>query len=192
MSDFFALLSRMKNIERWSLMRSNLKENVLEHSAIVGFISHSLGEINNVVFGGNIDSNLLVTLALFHECSEVLTGDLPTPIKYYNKSINTAYKELESLANKKLIGSLPSEFRDDYDNILNYPKDNYEYKLVKSADKISAYIKASEEVKSGNNEFFNAKETLFKAINNIDLPEVKYFIENFLPSYLKDLDNITL
>lgn len=192
MSDFYALLTRMKNIERWALMRCNVKENVLEHTAIVAFISHSLGMINNKIFSGNIDSNLLVTISLFHESSEVLTGDLPTPIKYYNNSINNAYKQLENLANEKLIGSLPPEFRDDYSTILNYDKDTYEYKLCKSADKIAAYIKSAEEVKSGNSEFNNAKETLYKSIKSIELPEVKYFIKNFLPSFLKDLDNITL
>ncbi len=192
MSDFYALLTRMKNIERWALMRCNVKENVLEHTAIVAFISHSLGMINNKIYNGNIDCNLLVTISLFHESSEVLTGDLPTPIKYYNSSINSAYKELESLANEKLIGSLPTEFREDYTTILNYDKDSYEYKLCKSADKIAAYIKSAEEVKSGNSEFNNAKKSLYKSITEIDLPEVKYFIANFLPSFEKDLDNITL
>ena len=192
MSDFYALLTRMKNIQRWSLMRSNLQENVLEHTAIVAFISHALGEINNKVFNGNIDKNLLVSIALFHESSEVLTGDLPTPIKYYNTSINKAYKEIENLANDKLIGCLPVEFRNDYSTLLNYDKDTYEYKLTKSADKIAAYIKASEEVKSGNSEFNNAKNTLYKSIHEITYPEVIYFIENFLPSFEKDLDNITL
>ena len=192
MSDFYALLTRMKNIQRWSLMRSNLQENVLEHTAIVAFISHALGEINNKIYKGNIDPNLLVSIALFHESSEVLTGDLPTPIKYYNSSINTAYKEIENLANEKLIGCLPIEFRSDYSTLLNYDKDTYEYKLTKSADKIAAYIKASEEVKSGNSEFNNAKNTLYKTVHEIVYPEVKYFIENFLPSFEKDLDNITL
>ena len=192
MSDFYALLTRLKNIERWQLMRCNVKENVLEHTAIVSFISHSLGMINNKIFGGNIDRNLLVSIALFHESSEVLTGDLPTPIKYYNQSINSAYKELESLANDKMVGSLPAEFREEYNNLLNYDKDSYEYKLTKAADKIAAYIKSAEEVKSGNSEFNNAKQTLYKSIKEINLPEVQYFIENFLPSFLKDLDNITL
>lgn len=192
MADFYAILSRMKNIQRWSLMRSNIKENVMEHSALVAIISHALGEINNRVYNGNVNVDKLVTIAIFHESSEVLTGDLPTPIKYYNQSINSAYKAIEAEANTKLISCLPSEFRQDYEKILNYDKDTYEYKLVKSADKISAYIKCVEEVKSGNSEFNHAKDTLYKTITTTGIAEVDYFNEHFLTGFEKNLDNITL
>lgn len=191
MSDFYALLARMKNIERWSLMRSNVKENVLEHTAVVAMISHALGEINNRIFGGNVNVDKLVTTALFHESSEVLTGDLPTPIKYYDEIINSAYKRLENLALDKLLGMLPSEFYSDYFNILKQDVSSYEYRLVKAADKLSAYVKCIEEIKSGNNEFCNAKLTIEKALP-MDIPEVKYFCDNFLESFKKDLDDITL
>ncbi len=191
MSDFYALLTRMKNIERWSLMRSNVKENVLEHSAIVCMLSHALGEINNRIFAGKVNVDKLVTMALFHESSEVLTGDLPTPIKYYDDNINSAYKRLEDLACDKLLGLLPQEFYSDYFTILKQDSSSYEYRLMKAADKLAAYIKCLEEIKSGNSEFTNAKQTIEKALP-LDIPEVKYFCDNFLDSFSKDLDDITL
>lgn len=192
MSDFYALLSRMKNIERWSLMRCNLKENVMEHSATVAIIAHALGIINNKIFFGHIDADKLVTMSVFHEAGEVLTGDLPTPIKYYNSNIRNAYKDIEALACEKLIGCLPAEFQPEYEAVLNTDTNSYEYKLLKAADKLGAYIKCVEEVKSGNYEFNNAKITLYNSVTSTQLKEVDYFIENFLPSFEKNLDNITL
>ncbi|MEG1509334.1 MAG: 5'-deoxynucleotidase [Clostridia bacterium] len=191
MKNFFAYLNRMKYIKRWSLMHSIQEENILEHSAQVAHIANALAVIKNTYFEGNIDINKITTIALYHEASEVITGDLPTPIKYLNTSINLAYKEIEQKANQKLIeDGLTVEMQDYYKSIIMCEKE--EYILVKFADKISAYIKCVEELKSGNKEFNKAKNTIKKELDKIEEPAVQYFIENYLDAYSLSLDDLSI
>lgn len=188
--DFYAYLGRMKYIKRWALMHSGYEENIMEHSWEVAAIAHALALIKNEIFKGNVDEYKTVCLALYHETSEVITGDLPTPIKYFNKEINTAYKDLEKNANKKLIARLPEELRGRYSDFILPENDCEEYKLMKSADKISAYVKCIEEVKSGNKEFVSAKRSIGKEISALKDEAVVYFVKNVLPSYEKTLDEL--
>ena len=187
--DFFAYLNRMKYIERWSLMHSTVKENVMEHSAGVAMIAHALGVINNVVFSGGVSPDRCATIAVFHEASEVITGDLPTPIKYYNEDIRSAYKNIEEIAEKQLLATLPETFRESYGPLV-LPGKGAEYVLVKAADKIAAYLKCVEELKYGNKEFLKAKNATLKAIRDMELPEVDYFFDNFVKGYEKTLDEM--
>ena len=181
----------MKFIKRWSLMKSVNEENIAEHSAQVAHIAHALALIKNKFYGGNINADRVATLALYHESSEVITGDLPTPIKYYNPKIRTAYKEIEGAANQKLISMLPEELREDYIPIVEHDPNSYEYKLVKVADKISAYVKCVEELKSGNREFAKAEMALKADIDAcLDMPEVEYFCANFLEAFSLTLDEL--
>ena len=188
--DFFAYLSRMKYIKRWALMRSISEENIMEHSLQVTEIAHAIALIKNEMFGGSIDPYKVMCLAVYHETSEVITGDLPTPIKYFNAQINSAYKDLEDLAAEKLIEKLPEELKPLYREFILADKDTEEYKIMKAADRISAYIKCVEEVKSGNKEFVKAKESIGKDIKSINDEAVKYFIKNILPSFEKTLDEL--
>ena len=188
--DFFAYLSRMKYIKRWSLMRSTNEENIMEHSLQVTEIAHAISLIKNEMFGGNVDAYKVMCLAVYHETSEVITGDLPTPIKYFNAQINSAYKDLEDLAAEKLIEKLPEELKPLYREFILADKNTEEYKIMKAADRISAYIKCVEEVKSGNIEFVKAKESIGKDIKSINDEAVKYFIKNILPSFEKTLDEL--
>lgn len=188
--DFFAYLSRMKYIKRWALMRSTNEENIMEHSLQVTEIAHAIALIKNEMFGGSVDPYKVMCLAVYHETSEVITGDLPTPIKYFNAQINSAYKDLEDLAAEKLIEKLPEELKPLYREFILADKDIEEYKIMKAADRISAYIKCVEEVKSGNKEFVKAKESIGKDIKSINDEAVKYFIKNILPSFEKTLDEL--
>lgn len=188
--NFFAYLNRMKYIERWSLMRSTVKENIMEHSQVVAIIAHSLAVINNRKFKGNADINKTAVLALYHEASEVITGDLPTPIKYFNAEIKTAYKDLEKYACDKLLKMLPEDFKGDYKDLLLPDTKSYEYKLCKGADKLAAYIKCIEEINSGNKEFLKAKAAIKTELENYNIPEVQYFFNEFIPSYEKTLDEL--
>lgn len=188
--DFFAYLNRMKHIKRWSLMRSNVEENIMEHTEQVSVVAHALATIKNVYFNGNVDILKVVLYSQYHETSEVITGDLPTPIKYFNKEINLAYKDIEKGASNKLLDTLPLEIRAEYEKYVLPDEDSEEYKIMKCADKISAYIKCVEEVKWGNSEFVKAKETIFKDLQKCDREEVKYFIKNVLPKYELTLDEL--
>lgn len=188
--NFYAYLGRMKYIERWSLMHSTVKENIMEHSEQVAQVAHALAMINNKIFGGNANADRCVTLAVFHECSEVITGDLPTPIKYYNNDIKVAYKEIEAVANDKLLSMLPEEFRLDYKEIISPDESTLEYKFAKAADKLSAYLKCLEELKSGNKEFQKAEKTIKKDLESSTMPEVKYFMDNFVAGFKKTLDEL--
>ncbi len=188
--DFFAYLNRMKYIKRWALMRSNVEENIMEHTEQVSVVAHALASIKNTIYGGNVDVLKVVLYSQYHETSEVITGDLPTPIKYFNKEINHAYKDIEKGACLKLLSTLPNELRCDYEKYVLPDEESEEYKIMKCADKISAYIKCVEEVKSGNSEFIKAKETIYKDILKIDREEVKYFVENILPRYELTLDEL--
>ena len=191
MYNFFAYMARMKHIKRWSLMRSTEEENIAEHSAQVAQIAHAMAIIKNRLFGGNVNPDRVTTLALYHETGEVLTGDLPTPIKYYNPKIRSAYKEIEAIANEKLLSMIPPELREDYEEIVLQNEDSYEHILVKAADKISAYAKCIEEMKSGNREFAKAELSLKKEVEAFYVyDEVKYFCEKFLPSFKKTLDEL--
>ena len=191
MNNFFAYMARMKLIRRWSLMKSVTDENIAEHSAQVAQIAHALALIKNKKFGGSLNADRVTSIALYHETSEVLTGDLPTPIKYYNHEIRNAYREVESVANEKLLNQLPEELRDDYRALIEVDHDSYEYQLVKAADKLSAYIKCLEELRSGNREFASAKKTLGGEIERYyDMEEVRYFCEHFLDSFKKTLDEL--
>jgi len=180
----------MKYIERWSLMHSTTKENIMEHSHQTAIIAHCLAVINNKIYNGNANAQMTAMLALYHEVSEVITGDLPTPIKYFNVEIKTAYKDLEKFANEKLISMLPDEFKEEYSQYVMPDTSCYEYKLTKGADKLAAYIKCIEEVKGGNNEFVKAKTSIKNELKKSELPEVLYFFKNFIPSYEKTLDEL--
>lgn len=190
MYKFFAFLDRMKYIKRWSLMRSIREENIMEHTEQVTVIAHALAVIKNKMFGGKVDEKKAMLYALYHETGEVITGDLPTPIKYFNRDINTAYKNLEKTAEEKLLGFLPEEIKEEYKSAVLPDVNSYEYLLVKRADKLSAYIKCVEEVKSGNAEFKKAKTSIGKIIKGFEEDEVKYFVENILPCYELTLDEL--
>lgn len=188
--DFYAFLSRMKYIKRWSLMRSVIEENIMEHTFMVTTVAHSLALIRKEIFGEEVDLYKVLTVAQYHETGEVITGDLPTPIKYFNDDITTAYKDLEKGASEKLINKLPEELRNEYRQAIFPDKDSIEAKLVKCADKICALIKCLEELRAGNKEFKKAKESILKEVLSYDLPECKYFIDKILPSFEKTLDEL--
>ncbi|MBR2871285.1 MAG: 5'-deoxynucleotidase [Clostridia bacterium] len=190
MSKFFAYLNRMKYIKRWSLMRSIREENIMEHSQQVAVIAHALALINNKVFGGNVDANKVVLLAQYHEVGEVITGDLPTPIKYFNPEIKTAYKDLEKNACERIVGMLPEEFQDEYAKLIMPDENSLEYKLVKCADRLSAYLKCVEEVKAGNSEFKKAKTTIGNELKKCGVKEVDYYLKEFAPAFDLTLDEL--
>ena len=190
-SRFYAYLSRMKHIFRWSLMKNSQQESLSVHTLDTAVIAHALGILRNRRFGGNCDVERLVLLAIYHDCSEILTGDMPTPIKYYNPEIKEAYKKVERVANKKLVEMLPEDLQADYAPLLEHSGEDPELlKLLKAADKISALIKCVEEENSGNKEFSRAKLSIMKAIEDMRLPEADTFIEEFLPSYGLTIDEL--
>lgn len=190
--DFYAYLMRMKYIKRWALMRSTSEENIMEHSWEVAVISHALAIIKNEKFGGSVDEYKTLCLAVYHETSEVVTGDLPTPIKYFNREINSAYKSLEKDANERLIAKLPEELQNRYREFILDDPSSEEHKLMKYADRICAYIKCLEELKVGNKEFLKAKESIGKELSTADDEAVKYFIKNVLPTFSKTLDELEM
>ena len=188
-SNFFALISRMRYIERWSLMRNSIHENIQEHSHMVAVLAHALAVIRNRVYGGQIDAGQVAAVALYHDASEIITGDMPTPIKYYNPDIRDAYKAVEQVAEAKLLSMLPGELRPTYEDAL-HPADPEIAELVKAADKLSAYIKCVEELKAGNSEFRDAAVQTRAALEEYELPEVTYFLETFMPSFSLTLDQL--
>ncbi len=191
MSHLFAYLSRMKFIRRWSLMHSTYPENVQEHSLQVALVAHMLAVIRNRLFSGSVHPERAATLALYHDVGEVLIGDLPTPVKYFNPEIKTAYKTIEQTAVHKLFSMLPEELRDDYEPFfLADEADRDHTELVKAADKLCAYLKCLEEVSAGNQEFSQAEQALKDTVERIDLPEVSYFLETFVPSFRLTLDEL--
>ena len=194
--NFFATISRMKYIERWALMRNSRSENLSEHSLEVAMIAHALCVIGNVRYNKNLNAEKAALIGLYHDASEIITGDMPTPVKYYNPEIREAYKQVETIAEYKLLEKLPSDLRPAYEDIFKgyLSNDDKEMRrLVKAADKISAYIKCIEEEKSGNTEFSTAKQTIGKSLEKLcmELPEVKDFVEEFIPSYGKTLDELS-
>lgn len=191
MSHFFAYLNRMRLIKRWGLMRNLRDENVQEHGLQVAVIAHALALIENRIFGGEINSERVMVLAAFHEVGEVFTGDLPTPIKYFNPSIKQAYDEIEDFAKDKLLAMLPAELKEDYQKIFFHQlEEEKEWQIVKGADKISAYLKCTEELSGGNQEFAKAAKVIAEEIKEINLPSVLYFMENFADSFSLPLDEL--
>lgn len=188
-SHFFAYIFRMRFISRWALMRNTAPENVQEHSHQVAVLAHALAVIRNRYFGGHVDPGQVAVAALYHDASEIITGDLPTPIKYFNPAIKSAYKDVEAVANRKLLSMLPGELQEDYGPILN-GGDPEVRTLVRAADKLSAYIKCVEEVKAGNTEFREAAEQTRRALEGFDLPEVGWFLQTFLDSFSLSLDEM--
>ncbi len=189
MDNFYALIARMKNIRRWELMRSIQPENVQEHSHMVAVIAHALAVIRRDVFGTECDPNAAAAAALFHDASEILTGDLPTPIKYYDPDIMTAYRRVEAAASKKLLGMLPEAIRPAYEPLLQETDPELK-RLVKAADKMSAYIKCIEERRAGNDEFLQAEQKSLQALRGYGLAEVDYFIDHFIPAFERTLDEL--
>ncbi len=188
--DFYAYMDRMKYIKRWQLMRSTREENIMEHSQSVALLSHALVTIHNQVFGGKADVLKTVLYAMYHETSEVMTGDLPTPIKYYNNSIHGAYKELEKNACEKMVGMLPNEMQTGIAPYVLADENSQEYRLVKAADRLAAYIKCAEELRSGNTEFIKAKKSIEEDLHARNMPEVEYFFKHFAHSFELSLDEL--
>ncbi|HPR39758.1 MAG TPA: 5'-deoxynucleotidase [Oscillospiraceae bacterium] len=190
-SRFYAYLSRMKHIFRWPLMRNSQPESLSVHTLDTAVVAHALGLLRNRRFGGNCDVERLVLLALYHDCGEILTGDMPTPIKYFNPEINRAYKTVESFATHRLAEMLPEDLQADYLPLLDHSGEDPELlRLLKAADKISALIKCVEEENAGNREFSRAKISIGKAIADMHLPEADTFVAEFLPSYGLTLDEL--
>lgn len=183
---FYAFMSRMKNIYRWGLMRNTRRENLSEHSLEVAQIAHALAIIRNKRFGGSCDPNFVAAAAMYHDTSEIITGDMPTPIKYYNDEIMGAYKKIEAVAQKQLTDMLPEDFREDFEKI--YSPDAETAALVKAADKLSALIKCIEELNMGNSEFADAEKTIRQAVEQMKLPEAEVFYKEFIPSFSLSLD----
>ena len=191
MSHLFAYLSRMKFIRRWGLMHNTYPENIQEHSLRVAMIAHALAVIRNRHFGGHVNAERAALLALYHDAGEVLTGDMPAPVKYFNPEIRTAYRGIEAAAHDRLFGMVPEALREAY-RPLFFPAetDRAHWELVKAADKVCAYVKCLEEVAAGNNEFAKAEKALRAAVDALDLPEVRYFMETFAPSFRLTLDEL--
>jgi 5'-deoxynucleotidase len=192
MSHFFAYLSRMRFIRRWGLMHSTHVENIQEHSLRVAMIAHGLAIVRNRLFGGAVSPERLAVLAIYHDAGEVLTGDLPRPVKYFNPEIETSYHRIEAVARQTLLGMLPDALQPDYAGLFQpaaVAAD--EQALVTAADKLCAYLKCLEEIAAGNREFVQAERALRQTIEAIDLPEVRYFLETFVPSFRLTLDDLT-
>lgn len=172
-------------------MRNTENENIQEHSLQVAILAHALCLIRNKYFNGNLNAEKACVYAIFHDCNETITGDLPTPIKYFNPQIKESYHNLENISKEKLLSMLPDDMKEDYRSILFFEEENEEYGLIiKAAVKLSAYIKCVEEVKAGNREFIQAKESTLKYLSDMDLPELKYFMDKFLPAYDLSLDEM--
>lgn len=187
-NSFFALVFRQRYIRRWGLMRNVKDENLAEHSAQTAMIAHALALISNRRLGGYVDADAVALAALYHDASEVYTGDLPTPIKYFDASIRDSYKKIEKNAVEKLLENLPDDFKDDYRACLE-PPDDVE-RLVKAADKLCAYLKCVEEINCGNREFTDAKESTARAMSDLHCPELDIFIAEFLPAFSETVDRL--
>ena len=189
MNNFFGMLSRMKYINRWGLMRNNINENIAEHSLQVAIIAHGLAVIGNKRFGRNLNAEHIAMMGIMHDTTEIITGDLPTPIKYHAPEIRDAYKKVENIAANQLLKELPEDMQEAYEDIL-IEDDSIEWKYVKAADKLSAYIKCIEEKNTGNTDFAKAEDTIRKALEDMQMEEIDVFIEEFLPAYVMTLDEI--
>lgn len=191
MYSFFAMMARMKYIERWALMRNSTRENISEHSLEVAMLAHGLAIIANEKCGKNVDPNEVALMGIYHDANEIITGDMPTPVKYYNDNIMDAYKRVENVASRTLVDKLPDYMKKYYEPIFFQQDDReYEWQIVKAADKLSALIKCKEEMRSGNQEFKTALETTRCALKNMEMEEVEIFLKEFLPAYDKTLDEL--
>lgn len=190
-SHFFAYLSRMKFIQRWGLMRNTRLENTQEHSLQVAMVAHALAVIGNTRFGTNVDPNRTALLAVYHDAEEVITGDVPTPIKYFNPTIKQALFDIETVARNRLLAMLPEDLRGEYSSLfLKEDEDAEAWRVVKRADKITAYLKCIEESKAGNEEFQKAEQTIFRELVEDPDPALRYFLETFVPSFRLTLDEL--
>lgn len=192
MSNFFAMVSRMRLINRWALMQNTVQENIAEHSHNTAVIAHALCVIGNKKFGKSYNAERCALLAVYHDATEVITGDMPTPVKYGSEEMKSVYKGVEKIAGNRLLEMLPGEFKDEYSPLFNRQSEDGElWKIVKAADKIDALIKCINETRMGNKEFEKALEAQKKMIDEIDMPEVEYFRNEFLPAYYLTLDEHT-
>lgn len=186
---FFAIISRMKYISRWGLMRNTIPENISEHSLETAFIAHTLALYRNVRFGGNVDPERCAVLAMYHDVTEIITGDMPTPIKYFNPEIKSEYDKVEKIAEERMLSYLPEDLREYYRPIFGKTEEDAELRtLVKAADKLSALIKCIEERQMGNGDFREAEKSTMKSIHELQLPEAEEFIAEFLQSHELSLD----
>ena len=188
---FFAYMNRMKYIRRWGLMRNTKIENDMEHVFQTAMIAHAIALLGNNRYERHYDAEHIAVLGMYHDASEVITGDLPTPIKHNNPAIKKEYHKLESIAQKRLLTMLPADIMPDYEPLIEPDEATEEWRIVKAADKISAYIKCMEERSAGNREFLQAEETTLAAIRKIDLPEVQDFMDEFVPGFAMSLDEIS-
>lgn len=190
-SHFYAYLSKLRWLQRWGLKRNVIAENVMEHSWEVATIAHVLALARNRVFGGNVDVGAVVVAALYHDSSEVITGDMPSPIKYHSAEITRAYKAIEKEAERELLGLLPPELQDDFRPVLLEERIPEEHlALIKAADTLAAYLKCEAEVQAGNVEFGSAREDVRRRVEALDPPEARYFLDTFAPSYKLTLDEL--
>lgn len=192
-SSFFAMMSRMKYIERWALMRNTQQETICEHSLQVGMIAHALAVISNTRCHNHLNPEKAALMGMYHDASEIITGDMPTPVKYCNQDIQDAFKALEDTANRRLLSMLPEDMQPYYESLFcPQPEDAHLWKLVKAADKLSAYIKCIEEATTGNSEFLSAQQATRTALEAMELPEVSFFMDAFLSSFGQTLDELSL
>lgn len=192
MNSFFAMMSRMKYIDRWALMRNSRNENLSEHSLEVSMIAHALAVIGNTQLGKALNADKAAVLGMYHDATEIITGDMPTPVKYYNAEIKNTYKDIERHASETLLRMLPAKMQASYREIFEkQEEDAYLWKLVKAADKLSAYIKCVEEEQTGNLEFVRAKEQTLQHIRKLEIAEADLFLDYFIDAYGKNLDELT-
>lgn len=191
MYSFFAMMARMKNIERWALMRNSIRENICEHSLEVAMLAHGLAIIANEKCGQELDPNEVALMGIYHDANEIITGDMPTPVKYFDDDIMEAYKRVEDVASRTMVDKLPDYMKKYYEPVF-FQKEGkeYEWRIVKAADKLSALIKCMQELGSGNQEFKTACETTKEALHKMQMKEVEIFIEEFLPAYDQTLDEL--
>ena len=185
---FYAYMARMKLIKRWGLRHNTREENDQEHSLQVAMIAHALAMYKNRRYGGNVDVEKVLLYALYHEAAEVITGDLASPIKYFNPGIRDAYKAIERMASEKLLDYLPEDFQEDFRALLFPDEESCEWRIVKAADRISAYVKCLEEYGFGNREFLTAQENIRASVSRMNMPEAEDFMREFAPSFMLPLD----
>lgn len=190
MSSFFAFLKRMRFINRWSLMRNTETENIQEHSLEVAMVAHNLAALKNEYFGGHLDINKVAVIAMYHEVSEIFTGDMPTPIKYFDPKLRSLYGEVESLAQEKMLSTLPERLQSVYKLYIVDAETLPEWPIVKAADTLSAYMKCVNELHAGNDEFKEAHDTILAKLKALNMPEVDMFIEEYVPALSESLDKL--
>ena len=190
MSSFFAFLKRMRFINRWSLMRNTETENIQEHSLEVAMVAHNLAALKNEYFGGNLDVDKVAVIAMYHEVSEIFTGDMPTPIKYFDPKLRSLYGEVETLAQEKMLSTLPKRLQAVYKPYIVDAETLPEWPIVKAADTLSAYMKCVNELHAGNDEFKEAHDTILAKLESLNMPEVDMFIEEYVPALSQSLDQL--